>query len=651
MKLPKKTFKANVIPETTIRRLRSTPSYFFLVWRWSTWLYALIIIIDTLNHYPQIRIYQTMFTALLVITFLQTLIVTLYAPVFQMFLPRLPRLRLSRATGSLKQIRSGSYYPLAEDEEPDILTPLARTRNLYWDIAIYGVDVLICGLVMYYSAGPYVLPFGYSSPFYRYGMSTAFAAALAYRYRGGLIAALGYDLFSILGMFVPAPGATFPYPPTSVDIVGSLIDTPLSAILVAYIATLLASYTQSKRREQDNARTRKSLIHVGETLMKGTTNRQELLQHSVGQIRQGGHFHRLVIALVNIPNNEADSKDIHPTISTCVEASLPDSELPDKSIEYIKQIMQSKEKLVTFEPVTEDPRHKEGIARFYLPLFKDEQVQMVLGAESRRETPFGQRQEEFLTIVGAQLLVALDNIRLTEQMVQLAEEAERGRIAREIHDGIAQLTYMLSLNAETCAAQAQRIAEASEEDAELITPLARRLDKLVTVSKQALWETRNYMFSLKPLMSGSTTLTQMLTNQLREFETISDLPVQLEVDGVEELPDGNQQHSRRYAQIGTAIFRIVQEALTNAYKHAEATQLQVHLHYLPESIEVEICDNGHGLQTDQQSNNSAVNGEHQRIYSGHGLRGMRERAQELGGTVEIAQQPTGGVKVRARIPL
>src|SRR5581483_2386730 len=106
MKLPKKTFKANVIPETTIRRLRSTPSYFFLVWRWSTWLYALIIIIDTLNHYPQIRIYQTMFTALLVITFLQTLIVTLYAPVFQMFLPRLPRLRLSRADRKSTRLNS-----------------------------------------------------------------------------------------------------------------------------------------------------------------------------------------------------------------------------------------------------------------------------------------------------------------------------------------------------------------------------------------------------------------------------------------------------------------------------------------------------------------------------------------------------------------
>jgi signal transduction histidine kinase len=96
---------------------------------------------------------------------------------------------------------------------------------------------------------------------------------------------------------------------------------------------------------------------------------------------------------------------------------------------------------------------------------------------------------------------------------------------------------MLSLNAETCAVQAHRIAEASEEDAELITPLAERLDKLVTVSKQALWETRNYMFSLRPLMSGDSTASQMLTSQIQEFQTISDLPVQLEIVGSDSVID------------------------------------------------------------------------------------------------------------------
>ncbi len=276
---------------------------------------------------------------------------------------------------------------------------------------------------------------------------------------------------------------------------------------------------------------------------------------------------------------------------------------------------------------------------------------MVLGAESRRQTPFDTKQEAFLSIAGAQLLVALDNIRLTEQTIQLAAAAERSRIAREIHDGIAQLIYMLSLTTETCATQAHRIAEASEEDAELLTPLAERLDKLVAISKQALWETRNYMFSLKPLMSGATTLTQMLSNQVHEFEAISDLPVLLEVEGADEPPGEDRRRTRRQAQVGAAIFRIVQEALTNAYKHAQATQLRVSLHHQTDSIAVEVCDNGRGLPAIRSGTTPATHGEDGRIYSGRGLSGMRERAEELDGTFEIAQMPDGGTKVRAWIPL
>jgi signal transduction histidine kinase len=253
--------------------------------------------------------------------------------------------------------------------------------------------------------------------------------------------------------------------------------------------------------------------------------------------------------------------------------------------------------------------------------------------------------------VGAQLLVALENIHLTEQTIQLAASAERGRIAREIHDGVAQLIYMLSINAETCATQAHRMAEASDEDGELLTPLAEHLDRQVTISKQALWETRNYMFSLRPLMTGSTTLTQMLRNQLREFETISSLPVRLEVVGSETSSEEGQHKASHQAQVGTAIFRIVQEALTNAYKHAEATELLVCLCYKVDGIEVVIADNGHGLLSANDSSNLANQGERQRIYSGHGLNGMRERASELGGTLTITQSPAGGVQVQAWIPV
>ncbi len=635
MSQPKRAFQARAIPNTTWRRLRSTPSYFFLVWRWSWWLYALTIIVG--NPPPNTAVTRTC-DILLIVTLIQTLVVTLYAPVFQILLPRT----------RIFHLLSRRRQPLTEDGEADILAPLARTHSPYWDIAIYSLDVFICGLIVYLS-GPFGVdpPFGVSSPFYRYGMSTAFAAAFAYRYRGGLAAAFGYDLFILLGMYFPAPNAT-PHTVTLIDFLGSLMDVPIAAILAAYMASLIRNYTQSKRREQDNVRRQTALLSVGETIVREASNREALLQKSAERLRQGGHFQRLVLALVNHTPDEKQEKISQPAIEACIEVDVdvPNPQLLARNQAILDEVVRTAQKYNTFEAFN---RKNYGVARLYLPFFKEGELRMVIGAESSRQTPFDPKQEYFLTIAGAQLLVALDNIRLTEQTVEMSATLERRRIAREIHDGIAQLIYMLSLNAETCSTLAHRIVADPSEDTTAVASLADRLDKLVAVSKQALWETRNYMFSLKPLMSGTTTLTQMLTNQTREFETISDLPVGLVVTGNEELLNTNQRNTNQYAQIGTAIFRIVQEALSNAYKHANATQIQVSLRYQPTSIEVEICDNGRGMA--HHGHDPSTGGELERMYSGHGLRGMHERAAELGGKLEITQLPAGGVKVWVQLPV
>jgi signal transduction histidine kinase len=537
----------------------------------------------------------------------------------------------------------------SEEEGPEIITPLVQTRNPYWNILIYGGDLIICGLATYFGGpfgGP---PYGNGSPFYRYGLSTVFAAAMSYRYAGGLAAAVGYDLFFFIALLLPAPGSPNPFPtPTVVDVIGSLIDAPLAAILIAYFTTLMSNYAQSKKREQANVRSQRALLGVSATILSEARDSSRLLQRVAEQIRQGGHFQRLVITLIKDAAAQETQMDAGgmPT-RVVVEANVPDTALPQHSPtridDYVDQVIRTRQKLTSFEQFNHAQYGGYGIARLYLPLPRDEQVQMVIGVESTRLRPFDSKREEFLMIAGRQLLLALDNLRLAEQTVQLAAEAERSRIAREIHDGVAQLIYMLSLNAETCTTQAHRIAEASEEDNELVAPLAERLDRLVTISKQALWETRNYMFSLKPLISGDMTLSQMLQNQVREFQTISNLPVTLHIGGNEPAMDGDQARIHRYAQVGTALFRIVQEALTNAYKHAQATQLQVYLHYQPDAIEVTVSDNGHGLPAKME--------QEQHIYSGRGLHGMHERAEELGGMLHLIPQQAGGMQVQASIPL
>jgi signal transduction histidine kinase len=642
-----------------------TPSYIFLIWRWGTWVYALIII---LNFRPSFISPETtrLGIFLLVVTFVQSLIGTLYAPIFQVLLPRLPRIGADR----MPRFQSRNVgKPRTRDTSHPVSSPVP-THMSGWNVLIYVLDVLVCGLVVYFSGPNGGSPFfGDSSPFYRYGMSVALAAAFAYGYRGAITAALAYDCFTILGLFLPAPGAPKGYVPNVIDIVSAVIDTPLVALIAAYLASLLANYARSRQREQDNVRRQRALVQVGETLIRGASgspgNVSSLLQQTITQLRQGGHFQRLLVALVGSGNDERmndENATLH--VLTAIESDVMGDirELPkesEESREPLMRVLHTKNRVLDFDAREAENSGNYGTASLYLPFFKEKRMQLIVGAESTRQTPFGEKQEEFLTIAGTQLLVALDNIRLTEQTIELAATAERGRIAREIHDGVAQLVYMLSLNVETCAAQAHRIAEASDEDAELVTPLASRLDTLVSISKQALWETRSYMFTLKPflaerlnggnghgrsLLGEDMSLSQMLTNQVREFQTISGLPTDLTVEGSEELLPPDTLRSQRYAQVGAALFRIVQEALTNAYKHAQATQLWVRLVYTPEQIAVEICDNGHGTMQNVQANG-------QRLYSGQGVRGMRERATELGGTFELAPLADNGIRVHVMIPL
>ena len=644
----KPKIRLGAIPRTTMRRLRNIPSYFFLIWRWTWWVYALVLISLNPKHPWFVDI-------VLAVTLVQSLIVTLYSPVFKLLLPGKPtsEVGLAGARGKLRSwrrwLRRRSRL-LGAGDELEALPPLVRSTNVYKNIALYGLDVLICGLATYFTA-IYNTPFGGGSPFYRYGFSTVFVAAFVFRYRGGLAAALGYDLFILLGVFVHPPLSAPNYSLQVPDLLGSIFDAPLIAIFVAYMSTLLNSYTLNKRREQDSARRQKALTRLSERLLQGTSDRQQFLRQYLEEIRKGGHFARLVVALINQGQSP-------PTIETLLESGITGATVPHDSENIALQVALTGKKYSSLEPIFGDAYEEgEGLARLYLPFKRtqSDQVSLVIGGERVSTAIFEEKQERFLKIVGAQLVIALENIRLTEQTAELAAAAERGRIAREMHDGVAQLVYMLSLNIETCVALVQRLSDTlDEEEAQvmpLLDPVTQRLERLVTLSKQALWETRHYMFTLKPLMHGTSTLTQMLTNQLHEFESISGLPVELEIEGEEVAPNGDQRRARRQAQVGTAIFRITQEALTNAYKHAQASQVRVRLSYQPHMVAIEIEDNGTSVPALATSKRGADDGEQQHFYSGHGMGGMRERAEELGGTFEAAPAPGGGLRVLARLPV
>ncbi|MGW1365166.1 sensor histidine kinase [Streptomyces chartreusis] len=212
-----------------------------------------------------------------------------------------------------------------------------------------------------------------------------------------------------------------------------------------------------------------------------------------------------------------------------------------------------------------------------------------------------------------------------ELLADRAVAAERRRIARELHDIVAHHITTMQLMAGGARTNLVRAPDAARE----------ALVALESSGRMALSEMRQL---LDVLRAGDETEEQPTTPQpgIGELkQSIAEscragLPTTLVVRGEERpLPPS----------LGLAVFRIVQEALTNARKHAGKAQVSVTLAYEPDGVVLEVSDDGVGLRPEFDG------------VSGYGLIGMRERAVLHGGTMEAGPLDDGGFRVLAQLPL
>ena len=200
---------------------------------------------------------------------------------------------------------------------------------------------------------------------------------------------------------------------------------------------------------------------------------------------------------------------------------------------------------------------------------------------------------------------------------------ERARIARELHDAIAHNVSMMVLQA---GAERRVLNGDGGETREVLEGIARSGRSALTEMRRLVGMLRSDRAEPLTPQPGLADLTSLAT-QVSE----AGLPVELRVEGESrELPVG----------VGLSAYRIVQEALTNALKHAGAAHAVVRVRYAPDSLELDITDTGSG----SASAVSTPNG-------GHGLVGMRERATLYGGRFFAGHTPDGGFTVRVQLPI
>jgi signal transduction histidine kinase len=224
-----------------------------------------------------------------------------------------------------------------------------------------------------------------------------------------------------------------------------------------------------------------------------------------------------------------------------------------------------------------------------------------------------------LASIGQQIGVAVDNARLYEQAQELAVIKERSRLSRDLHDSVTQSLYGVTLYAEA----ATRQLVLGDTDA-----VADHLCELRRTAQESLREMRLLIFELRLPTLKSEGLAAALQMRLEAVEEKVGLETSFTVEG-----DG-----RLAPEIEEGLYRIAQEALNNALKHAHANRVSVYLHHNHQLITLKIVDDGVGFDPA---------GDQRR--GGFGLRGMEERAARLGGELRVESDPGHGTCVTAEV--
>jgi signal transduction histidine kinase len=212
--------------------------------------------------------------------------------------------------------------------------------------------------------------------------------------------------------------------------------------------------------------------------------------------------------------------------------------------------------------------------------------------------------------------------QLSGRLLRLQDE-ERRRIARQLHDITAQNLAVLRMN----LSRISRFAV----DPEIKDSVAES----IALTEQSIGEIRTFSYLLHPPLIDEAGLLPSLRWFARGFQERSGITVKLTAP--EEL-------DRLPSELETAVFRIVQEALTNIQRHSGSAVADIRLEKEPRSIRLEIEDKGHGLPAHLRDQQEAL------MASGVGIAGIRQRVRELGGKMQIESEDRG-TRIVVNLPI
>jgi len=281
---------------------------------------------------------------------------------------------------------------------------------------------------------------------------------------------------------------------------------------------------------------------------------------------------------------------------------------------------------------------QEGLRGFLgVPLKSKENMVGVLTIGSREPRLFTPQEVQFLTALGHQLGLAIENAQLYQEL-QLREQAradllrqvirvqedERRRVARELHDVTSQALATLAVRVET-------LGSLSKTETKESTVLIEEIRHLLTATSK---EVHSLIYALRPSLLDDLGLPAAIRSCAHSALESAGSEVHIEVSGLER---------RLPPEVEIAIFRMTQEAITNIASHSRAESAYISLEFKDKSISVQVEDDGIGFNLLE-----VLSSAHEK--ESMGLLGMKERAELLGGNINIDTQPGQGTRLHIEIP-
>jgi two-component system, NarL family, sensor kinase len=283
-----------------------------------------------------------------------------------------------------------------------------------------------------------------------------------------------------------------------------------------------------------------------------------------------------------------------------------------------------------------------------IPLYFQDRPLGIINLTGQDERELSEDELRLLATISFQVGIAVERARLAEESTQLARVAERERIAREIHDTLAQGLTAIGLDIEG----ALRHIDAEPEGAR------SRLERALRTTRQSLEEARRSVLDLRAELPGGRSLPDALMALSRDFTSDTGVPVKVDIHALKpvsltpadgqnnaiepSMPGGSAPGTETVEialspHVEAELFKVVQEALTNIRKHAHATQVEVKIQRARDRTTLSVQDNGAGFMLGASDDGR------------HGLLGMRERVRLLGGRLRIRSRLGRGTRITVTI--